>query len=143
MGLTPKEEMFVQGLFKGLSQRLAYKEAYKSSHKWKDTTIDNKAYLLAKKNEIMERLHELRNAVASKNIMSEIELQEWWTEVVKEYDVDIRDKIKASELLGKNKAMFTDKIKSENLNINDDVTKLSKEERVKRIAELKKELGEN
>lgn len=66
MSLTVKEETFVQGLFKGLSQRQAYKSAYKCKN-WKDTTIDNKACLLAKKNEIMKRLHELQQKQAEKS----------------------------------------------------------------------------
>lgn len=109
MGLTPKQEKFVQGLFRGLSQRSAYKEAFENSVNWKDNTIDSRAYELAKNSEIIVRLEELRNQVASKNIMSEIELQEFWTRVIKEQN-EMKDKLKASELLGKNKKMFTDKL---------------------------------
>ena len=59
MGLTVKQERYVQGLFKGLSQRQAYKEAYNCEN-MKDETIDNNAYKLGQHNEIITRLKELQ-----------------------------------------------------------------------------------
>ena len=44
--LTVKQEKFVQGLFKGLTQREAYKQAFNTEN-MKDATIDNNAYKLA------------------------------------------------------------------------------------------------
>lgn len=113
MKLTPKQESYCQGRFNGLSQRQAYLKAYPSSKKWKDRTVDNKASKLENTNDVLARLTELRENVASDNIMTAIELQEFWTNVVKqqnEVDVEMKDRLKASELLGKNKKMFTDKV---------------------------------
>jgi hypothetical protein len=61
--LTPKQEKFVQGLFKGLSQRKAYKEAFDTSN-LQDNTIDVVACNLAKDNKIAIRLKELTNLQA-------------------------------------------------------------------------------
>ncbi len=110
MKLTVKEEAFVQGLFSGLSQRKAYKEAY-NTDRMKDETIDVKACNLAKTDKVRIRLEELQDKVASSNILTEIELQEFWTEVVKDEN-EMKDRLKASELLGRNKKMFTDKIEA-------------------------------
>lgn len=109
MGLTPKQESFVQGLFRGLSQRKAYIEAGYETDKMSDNLIDKEACILNKKSKISVRLKELQDSVASKNIMTEIELQEFWTSVVKDEN-EMKDKLKASELLGKNKKMFIDRV---------------------------------
>lgn len=58
--LTPKQEKFVQGLVSGLSQRKAYQQAY-NAKRMKDATIDNNAYKLMQKNEILTRYNELMN----------------------------------------------------------------------------------
>ena len=113
MELTQKQENFVQGLFSGLSQRQAYIAAY-NSEKMKDNTIDRKAYDLNANGKIKARLQELRDSVSSENILTEIELQEFWSKIVKDNHegkaVEMKDMLKASELLGKNKSMFTEKI---------------------------------
>lgn len=56
--LTPKQEMFVQGIVSGLSQRQAYRQAYKAD-KMNDKTVDNQAYKLFKNPEITTRYREL------------------------------------------------------------------------------------
>ena len=58
MGLTAKQEIFVQRLIEGNSQREAYKFAYNAEN-MKDETIDNKASLLFSKGEIRARYQEL------------------------------------------------------------------------------------
>jgi phage terminase small subunit len=56
-------------------------------------------------------------------------------------EVKTNDKIKALELMGKHLGMFTEKIESTNINLNDDISNLSAEERRKKIEELEKVLG--
>ncbi|HGK7717797.1 TPA: hypothetical protein ACJ63G_001100 [Streptococcus pyogenes] len=51
MGLTTKQELFVQGIVSGLSQRQAYRRAYKSEN-MADDTVDKKASLLFNKGEV-------------------------------------------------------------------------------------------
>ena len=60
MSLTTKQELFIQGLIKGYSQREAYKMAYNCEN-MKDSTIDNNAYKLMQNNEILTRYQELLN----------------------------------------------------------------------------------
>ena len=64
-----KHEAFVQALYAGKSQRAAYREAFPNADKWKDKTVDNRAYELAKTGEIMGRLKELKDAAASPLIL--------------------------------------------------------------------------
>ena len=57
--LTTKQEIFVQQLIAGQSQRQAYRKAYPSSKKWKDNVVDNKASELLKSGEVSVRYREL------------------------------------------------------------------------------------
>ena len=65
MSLTTKQEIFVQRLIEGYSQREAYKFAY-NCEKMKDSTIDNNAYKLMQNNEILTRYEELKNELKQK-----------------------------------------------------------------------------
>ena len=65
MALTPKREKFVQGLVAGLSQRKAYQQAY-NTERMKDATIDNNAYKLMQRNDILTRYNELMNEHSEK-----------------------------------------------------------------------------
>ena len=58
--LTEKQEKFVIELLKGKSQREAYKASYNAAN-MKDKTIDDKASLLWRKEEIKKRYEELRS----------------------------------------------------------------------------------
>ena len=57
--LTTKQEIFVQQLIAGQSQRQAYRRAYPSAKKWKDNVVDNKASELLKNGEVSVRYREL------------------------------------------------------------------------------------
>ena len=71
--LTPKQEKFAQGLFKGLSQREAYKRSF-NAQKMKESTIDRNAHELFKNSKILARLKELQERVASKEIITKEEI---------------------------------------------------------------------
>ena len=65
--LTDKQEKFVIELLKGKSQREAYKAAYNAKN-MKDATIDSKASLLWKRDEIRARHEELRTELMQDDI---------------------------------------------------------------------------
>ena len=65
MSLTTKQEIFVQRLIEGYSQREAYKFAYESSN-MKNETIDKRASELFSKGEIKGRYEELKNELKQK-----------------------------------------------------------------------------
>lgn len=56
--LTPKQELFVQGIISGLSQRQAYRQAYKAE-KMSDETVDVRASKLLKEYKVSTRYREL------------------------------------------------------------------------------------
>lgn len=67
--LTLKQEMFVQGLIAGLSQRQAYKQAYKTDNML-ESSIDSKASTLFKEVKIRERYRELLKEFSSMSLWS-------------------------------------------------------------------------
>lgn len=65
MSLTTKQEIFVQRLIEGYSQREAYKFAYEASN-MKNETVDKRASELFSKGEIKGRYEELKNELKQK-----------------------------------------------------------------------------
>lgn len=127
MSLTPKEEMFTQCLFKGLSQRQAYKEAYERSRKWTDNTVDSKACKLAKKDKVVARLKELQQEVANESkwsvekliqefisvkekCMQEVEVLDRFGNGTGEYVFKEQGAIKSLENIGKLLGHYTEKV---------------------------------
>ncbi len=112
--LTAKQELFVQNLIKGMSQREAYKKAYNA--KYKDEAIDSKACILFNTDKVQTRYNELLEKLQDKNIMTAKERMVWLTGVVKgkvkhtsydsngnsyENEAYISDKLKAIDTLNK------------------------------------------
>ena len=68
--ITPKQELFVQGIISGLSQRQAYRQAYPSAIKWRDKVVDNKASELLKNGEVLVRYRELLKQFSNMSLWS-------------------------------------------------------------------------
>ena len=81
--LTAKQEKFIQGIVRGLTQRQAYKEAYNTEN-MQDDTIDKEACLLFNNPKIAERYNELLKELQDKSIMSAQERMMWLTNLIKE-----------------------------------------------------------
>lgn len=122
--LTIKQEKFVQGLIRGLSQRQAYKEAYNANNMMEET-IDKEACLLFNSPKISERYNELVKELEDKSIMTAKERMKWLSDVVKgnikqisysgngetyENEAYISDKLKAIDTLNKMSGEYTTKV---------------------------------
>lgn len=66
MSLTPKQEMFINKLIEGYSQREAYKLSYNAEN-MKDNTIDRKAYELFNKDYMRARYEELKEELKERS----------------------------------------------------------------------------
>ena len=114
--LTPKQETFVQNLVKGMSQREAYKNAY-NAKKMADRTIDSKACLLFKKENVRARYDELRGAIKDveevRTIMSVIERKEWLTKLINGEVKEEATALRGEEIIRYKKApSLNDKLKA-------------------------------
>ena len=74
MGLTIKQEKYVQELIKGRSQRAAYNVAYPTSVKWKESSVDCEAAKLMANPKVLQRYNELNKKHQDKAIMTKDEL---------------------------------------------------------------------
>jgi phage terminase small subunit len=63
-GLTPKQELFAQGIASGLGQSAAYRSAYPSSLRWKPETVHECASKLAANHKVHTRVGALQAASA-------------------------------------------------------------------------------
>lgn len=116
--LTAKQELFIQGIVRGLSQRQAYKEAYNTDNMQEDT-IDKEACLLFNSPKISERYNELIKELQDKSIMSAQERMIWLTDLIKkEPKANMTDKLKAIDVLNKMSGEYTNKIEA---NVNTDI----------------------
>ena len=105
-----RHEKFAQGLANGLSQRKAYREAFPKSEKWKDETVDARASELKKNSKVLVRLKELGEKASSKAIMSAVERKEWLTEIIKSNEQDMKDRLKAVDILNRMEGAYIDKV---------------------------------
>lgn len=67
--LTPKQELFVQGIISGLSQRQAYRQAYKAE-KMSDEAVDVKASRIFKEAKVRLRYRELLKQFSNMSLWS-------------------------------------------------------------------------
>lgn len=107
--LTAKQEKFVQGLVKGLSQRQAYKEAYNAEN-MADKTIDNEAYLLFKNPDISERYNELMQETVDNTILTVQEKRRMYREFAQDKNLSMTDRLKAMDQDSKLGGEYTTKI---------------------------------
>lgn len=121
--LNVKQEKFIQGIIKGLSQRQAYKEAFGSEYD--DNAIDINASKLFNSAKVKLRYEELLQELQDKSILTAKERMIWLSDVVKgnikhisyggngeayENEAYISDKLKAVDTLNKMSGEYTTKI---------------------------------
>lgn len=134
--LTPKQERFVQNVFKGMTQRAAYKDSY-NTVKMTDSMIDREACILFKSPKVAARYQELVNKLEKKTIMTAEERMEWLSKVItgdikeveivkdvnletgkdemiaKEIPSQLSTKLKALDTLNKMTGEYTTKVEGE------------------------------
>lgn len=98
-------EIFCNELIKTNNKRHAYRAAYPSSLNWKDSTVDSKASDFSKNGKVLERLAQLRAAVAEENRISRNDIINQ-LKMIGFADIDpdcikATDKIKALELIAR------------------------------------------
>lgn len=111
--LNAKQEMFVQNLVKGMSQREAYKKAYNATYNV--NAIDSKACNLFNSDKIQARYKELMKEIKDQSIMTAIERRKWLTDVIngKELEtVEITLPDGQKELVGSKEADLNTKMKA-------------------------------
>ena len=103
--INERQEKFCQEIMLGKTQRQAYYAAYPHAQKWKPESVDNRAYVLAKSDEVLARLNKLRADAKKRNEITRDELISQLKSIgFAELDADNikpTDKIKAIEVMAK------------------------------------------
>jgi len=74
--------------------------------------------VLAKHRHIVDAIRKRERTLASKNIATRTQRQIFWTETMRDEETNIRDRLKASELLGKSEADFVERRQIEGAGVN-------------------------
>lgn len=123
--LTRKEQTILNYKANGGNMKRAMIDAGYS-----ETYADkNSRYLLGI---IGEEIKATQDTIRSKKIKSVEEIQEWWTNILDDEDADLKDKIKASELLAKSQGGFIEKVEM-NARVNNPLEQLTTDELKKLI----------
>ena len=143
--LTVKQEKFIQGLIKGLSQREAYKQAYNAEN-MKDNTIDRKAHELLKVGKVKARHDELKDKVVKEieeeGIFTATEVLKGIADIIQATKKnDPKTALKGYEMYGKYHKLFIDRVESTNTNKNINL-EVDSEEEADRIIEEARKNGE-
>lgn len=107
--LTAKQEKFVQGLVKGLSQRQAYKEAYNAEN-MQNNSIDTNACKLMQDAKILQRYNELMQELTDETILSVKEKRRMYREFAQDKNLSMTDRLKAMDQDSKLGGEYTTKI---------------------------------
>lgn len=106
MALSSKESAFVDA-FDGNGTAACRKAGYAGN----DQTLAVQASRLLRKPKVREAIEERRKKQASATIASRQQRQEFWTKTMQDVGAEMRDRLKASELLGKSEADFIENIR--------------------------------
>ena len=112
--LTPKQELFVQNLVKGMSQREAYKNSYNAEN-MQDNDIDCNASKLFSETKITQRYKELIKEADDKAIMTAKERKIWLTKMIDSPNASNTDRLKALDLLNKMGGEYIEKVQYEDI----------------------------
>jgi hypothetical protein len=89
--LTKPQEIFIQELLKGNTQRQAYLKAYPSKKKWKESSLDTAASNLLKNDKVKTRYEQLLNNMREKETKKTMWTREQSIETLR-YVIDVNKK---------------------------------------------------
>jgi phage terminase small subunit len=104
--LSAQQESFAQNIFKGMNQTDAYIAA---GYKARGASATSKAARLVINGKVSTRIKELAGEIKDDSIADAKERQQFWTTTLRDRELDMRDRLKASELLGKAHADFVER----------------------------------
>ena len=111
--LTTKQQRFVE-YYDGNGVEAARKAGYKGN----DHALRTIAYENMTKPDIVSAIDAREKKTEAKGIGTREARQKFWTDTMNDPEADMKDRLKASELLGRSFADFTDKVKTDgNINV--------------------------
>ncbi|BCX88506.1 phage terminase small subunit [Methylomarinovum tepidoasis] len=108
MKLTPKQERFCLEYVKTGNASEAYRCAY-DADRMKPEAVHVAACRLLEKAKVALRIDELRQAIEEEAIADAKARQRWWTQIMYDETAELKDRLKASELLAKAQGDFIER----------------------------------
>ena len=105
--MTHRQELFIQEYLNSLN---ATQSAIRAGYSPK--TAYSQGQRLLKNVEVLQAINKVMNERKSTLIATREQRQEFWTSVMLDTDTAMKDRLKASELLGKSEGDFTDKVQA-------------------------------
>lgn len=105
--MTHRQELFIQEYLNSLN---ATQSAIRAGYSPK--TAYSIGQRLLKNVEVLQAINTAMNEKKSALIATREQRQEFWTSVMLDTDTAMKDRLKASELLGKSEGDFTDKVQA-------------------------------
>ena len=109
--LTAKQELFATKVAEGMSYSDAYRFAY-DTKRMTDKSIWEKSSELANSVKVGERLRQLRDMAAQRNIMSAQDRKKWLTDVINDKETDINARLRAADLLNRMEGEYVQKVEA-------------------------------
>lgn len=117
--LTVKQKKFIEA-YEGNATEAARIAGYKGN----DATLAQVGYENMMNPEINSRVMKRQDLEIQRIVMNRLDRQILWTELARSSSVEVKDRLKATELLGRSEGDFTEKLEvSVNLNLADRLMK--------------------
>ena len=108
MNLTVKQKKFADYYIQNGNAKQSYINAGYKAHT-KGTAEVNGCRLLSNA-KVQEYIQEVNHIIQSARIADMKEVKEFWTNTLRDNELDLKERIKVSELIGKTNGAFLDKI---------------------------------
>ena len=113
--MTEKQKRFADYYIETGNASESYRRVYKGCTK--DEAIRANASRLLTKDNVKQYIQE-RNASLDENRIANMkEVKEFWTNLLRDIESDVKDRLKASEYIAKTNGAFLDKIEQTNIDI--------------------------
>ncbi len=132
MKLTEKQKRFCEEYVKTGNATQSYINAGYSATK-REVAEANARKLLGNYSSITQYIKELNDKLVSEQIADMEEVKKFWTNTLRDEEMDPKHRLKASEYIAKTNGAFIEKQEisgemTQNVNMNDDLSKLSVQE---------------
>jgi phage terminase small subunit len=105
MKFTPKQRKFIE-FYNGNASEAARLAGYSGS----DNTLRVTAHHLIRNPNIQRAIRDRENRAINKGVMTRQERQEFWTTIALDKEKELKDRIRASELLAKSEGDFLERL---------------------------------
>ena len=104
--LTPKQKQFAEEYIRTGNARASYMTVYGCKEKVAEAASSRTLSIV----KVREYIEALNKAILTPKIADMVEVKEFWTQTLRNEEIDRKDRLKASEYIAKTNAAFIEKI---------------------------------